>query len=179
MMALKPFIDLKVSRAVTIAWLPEVLRNFYRTHEGLTNVDQGIRMCRLNEVAEIRWKDLHIFGTYPPNGGWASFRGIRLGASAYFDEIFYVLEAPVARSGSIIAFGVEVNGPGGTGDEAFEPSIVLAASFEDWIDRLRKDNWEDYGLFPGGIHRLQQERQMQLNKQLLSLNPKISWAKSG
>ena len=96
----KPFTDLKTPRSIDVKGLPENLRKFYSLHEGngLENSpDSVVRMCKLSELKPTVWKDLHIFGQDNPPKGWETFSGYKIGLSTFFDEIVYVISAPVAN----------------------------------------------------------------------------------
>lgn len=56
--------------------------------------------------------------------------------------------------GSILALGVDIAGPGGSGPAALECSLVLASNFEQWLKRLESCDWTEYGLVPGELSNL-------------------------
>ncbi len=176
----KPFFELAEPRSVDRADLPEDLRRFYTRHEGYgleSSSDPIVRLCKLSEVQPITWKDLHIFGADkpPPGSGWETFSGYRLGVSSFFDEIVYVRSAPVCKAGSIFTIGVDVAGPGGDGPEALEFSLVLAPSFDAWIEHLQKTNWTEYGLVPGSRGDLPAAEQRSIIEHYKALNPRSFW----
>jgi hypothetical protein len=122
--------------------------------------------------------DLHLFDDFPLVGDWDRFTGIRIGIGCFFDELIYVTQAPVCPPGSIMAFGVDVDGPGGVGSND-DPagSLVLAATFREWIDRLSADSWDEIGLVPGEIDRLPPDRATELRRRFAELNPRSGWAR--
>ena len=94
-----PFTLLKSSRRIEADWLPQDLRDFYATREGVglsSTPDRLVRLCELDEVARVRWGDLHIIGARKRRVAWENFSGIRLGRSSFGDEIVLVLSAPSA-----------------------------------------------------------------------------------
>jgi hypothetical protein len=106
---------------------------------------------------------------------WQDFAGILLGVSEFGDDIIVVIKAPSAPPRSIMTFGWDVAGPGGSGEYAFQGSLVLAENFDRWIDRLAKDDWCEYGLVPGSIKALRATRQIKLRSHFTRLNPLINW----
>src|SRR5262245_15898568 len=112
--------------------MPQDLRDFYATREGIglaSTPDRPVRLCKLAEVARIGWEDLDIIVRGKRAVAWENFFAIRLGSSCFGDEIVWVLSAPSAPAGAIMTFGTDVAGPGGTGDDAIEPSLVLSEDF--------------------------------------------------
>ena len=173
----KPFNRLPTVRRLATDNLPSDLVSFYSQYEGVgleSSPDRLVRLCRLNEVVRITWSHLHIFGK-EPFAGWESFRGFRIGMSSFFDDIIYVSSSPCCPAGSIIAFGVDVIGPGGSGPFPFECSLVLAATFSNWLRRLEEQKWMEYGLFPGEMERLRPRRQQEQLAHYRSLNPNCEW----
>lgn len=134
-----------------------------------------VSFCRLDQVIPVRWCDLHIFGRHAVVG-WESFSGHRIGTSICFEEIILVESSPVCAAGSIIAFGVEVAGPGGDGPNTLDGTLVLDTDFTSWLKRMAQDNWTDYGLFPGALKDVPTARATTLKQHFKRLNPKISWA---
>ena len=132
---------------------------------------RDLRLAKLNELKKLGPKDIHVESA----AAWATFKAIRIGAGGYGDEVCYVLSAPVAPAGSIMAFGSDVAGPGGAGPAQLQGSLVLAANFESWIARLREDGWQEYGLQPGTITELPEKRAKVLKRLFRSLNPAINW----
>lgn len=173
-----PFTLLKKSRRIDTDWVPPDLRDFYAAREGVgleSTADRLVRLCKLSEVVRIGWADLHIFGGDKPPRGWKDFSAIRLGVSCFFDEIVWVLSAPSAPAGSIMTFGPDVAGPGGTGKDAIEGSLLLSDDFDHWITRLARDGWTEYGLVPGSIKEEPAERQNEVRAHFRRLNPSITW----
>ncbi len=172
-----PFQRLSNARRLERADLPPDLAAFYERNEGLgleSDPDILVRMCRIEEVERIGWADLHVIGSdHVP--GWETFSAIRIAMSAYFDEIVYVLDCPCCDAGSILCLGVDVSGPGGAGETPLEVSLVLAASFGEWLARLERFQWVEYGLMPGSIDELPPSAQVELRGHFTRLNPEISW----
>jgi hypothetical protein len=142
---------LVIPRAINRPELPADFASFYAENEGVgleSSPDRIVRLCRLDEVAHIGWRDLHIFGQ-EECPGWELFEGFRIGVSSFFDEIAYVLRSPCCPAGAILTIGVDVAGPGGTGGALLEPSLVLAGSFTEWVRHLEMMGWVEYGLVPG------------------------------
>jgi hypothetical protein len=155
--------------------LPDDLSRFYAEHEGVgleSSLDRLVRLCRLDEVARIGWRDLHFFGAEECRG-WEGFAALRIGMSSYLDEIVYVLDAPCCSAGAILTIGVDVAGPGGHGPATLEPSLVLATSFTEWLRHLESTGWVEYGLVPGGIAELSEHQAVR--RYYHALNPGISW----
>src|SRR5688500_13228855 len=94
----RPFFTLRKPRTVARAGLPPDLATFCRSHEGIGiehPPDRFVRMCKLDEVRRVGWKDLHIVGDdVPPDDGWANFAGYRVGYSDMLDEIVWAVSAP-------------------------------------------------------------------------------------
>ncbi|MFL5338668.1 MAG: hypothetical protein ACJ8F7_00755 [Gemmataceae bacterium] len=173
----KPFIRLPAPRVVEQLGLPTDLAQFYSENEGVgreSDADRIVRLCRLNEVARIGWRDVHNVG---PDDlpGWEQFAAYRIGIGLYFDEVVYVLNAPVCPAGSILTIGVDVAGPGGSGSDTLEPSLVLASSFAEWLKRLEACGWIEYGLGPGDLAKLPAAEEQQHRRYYQALNPGISW----
>jgi hypothetical protein len=160
-------------------WLPDDLRQFYSTCEGVgldSTSDRPVRLCRLNELRPVSLQDIGMFRGYEPEDSWADFSGVRIGAGCFGDEIVYILRAPLGGVGSIAAFGCDISGPGGSGEDANIPgSLVLAGDFQDWLIRLAKDEWHEYGLVAGEIDKLPDQRAAELRRHFRKLNPRITW----
>jgi hypothetical protein len=95
--------------------------------------------------------------------------------SSFFDEILYVLDAPVCPTGSILTIGVDVAGPGGSGSVVFEPSLVLASGFAEWLRHLEECGWVEYGFVPGALVELSGAEQRHHLRYYQTLNPGINW----
>ena len=176
----RPFIELNKSRRVSEDWLPKKLRRFYETREGVglgSASDRLVRLCTLAEVGKVTWSDLDVVAGEQTIRAWRQFSAIRIGVSNFGDDIVYVLSAPSAPSGSIMMFGFEVAGPGGTGPDVFESSLLLARSLEAWIVRLEQHNWIEYGIVPGMIDELPLVQQGEVRSHFRSLNPAITWGR--
>jgi hypothetical protein len=173
----KPFVHLTAERTVEQLRLPPDLARFYAESEGVglgSSQERVVRLCRLDEIARIGWRDLHIFGARKCPG-WEGFAAYRIGVSPFFDEILYVLDAPSCPTGSILTIGVDVAGPGGSGSASLEPSLVLASSFTEWLRHLAHSGWVEYGLVPGGLAELAEADQEEHRRYYHALNPGISW----
>lgn len=176
---MQPFVTLPSPRTIDRADLPDDLVRFYSQHEGVgleSKADRTIRLCMLSEVRQIGWRDVHVLGQedFEP---WNSFHGIRIGVSMYFDEILYVLNAPCCGRGTILTIGPDISGPGGVGAEIdlLEPSLVLAESFDAWLQRLEECNWEEYGIRPGALTELPSSERRTNWQHYKRLNPDITW----
>jgi hypothetical protein len=173
-----PSTKLATARDVEVFGLPDDLSRFYAEHEGVgleSSPDRPVRLCRLEEVEKVGWSDLHVIGEYECHPGWEDFAAYRIGVSSFFDEIVYVINAPCCSAGSILTLGVDLSGPGGSGPDVLEPSVVLASSFDEWLRHLEECRWVEYGLVPGGLAELPQAEQDRLRQYYLVLNPEISW----
>jgi hypothetical protein len=147
-MTLKPFVDLAAPRVVKRSELPPDLAKFYARHEGVgldSSTDRPVRLCRLEEVALIRWKDFCTPSDDVPEG-WEGFTALRIGVGMFGDEILYVLNAPSCPLGSVLAIGRDLAGPGGVGPFSLESSLVLAASFPEWLAHLERWGWVEYAV---------------------------------
>lgn len=172
-MDLKPFVRLVASRTVSRPELPPDLAEFYAWHEGVGlegGPDRTVRLCRLDEVARIGWKDLLLVCDVPE--GWERLAAFRIGMGMFFEEIVYVLDAPSCPPGSILALGGVAPGPGGRGPYALESSLVLAASFRDWLTHLERCEWVEYAV--AGIGDLPERQQQELCRYYLALNPDMN-----
>jgi len=173
----KPFNQLPVARSLERFDLPVDLAAFYERHEGVgleSTPERLLRLCQLDEITHVGWRDLHVLGEEDVPG-WEEFAAIRIGMSAFFDEVLYVTDCPCCESGAILCIGIDVSGPGGVGDARFECSLVLATSLSDWLERLERFNWVEYGLMPGQLADLSQDDEWELRSHFLRLNPAISW----
>jgi hypothetical protein len=166
----KPFIRLAEPRVVNRPELPPDLAEFYTWHEGIgleSPPDRTVRLCRLDEVACVGWKELVLVGDVPE--GWEPFAAFRVGMGRFFEELLYVLEAPSCSSGSILAIGGMVPGPGGEGPASLETSLVLARRFQDWLTHLEQCGWVEYAV--AGIRSVPEREQQELCRYYLALNP--------
>ena len=160
--------------------MPPDLLNFYMANEGVglgSSPDRSVRICRLNEVVRIGWRQLHLLGCEPCEQ-WDNFAAFRIGSSSFGDEIVYVLKAPVCTPGAVLTIGVDVAGPGGSGLAAIEACLVLAVTFPEWLRHLERMGWVEYGLVPGGILELPEPTQHELRRYYFSLNPGITWGET-
>ena len=176
----RPFIRLPSSRVVSRPELPSDLAAFYSDYEGVScgsdPRDRNVRLCTLDEAILIGWKDVHILGQ-DEVPGWRGFAAIRIGISSYFDEILYVLDAPICARGAILAIGIEVGGPGGDGPHQLDMSLVLASSFDMWIQHMKGLDWVEYGLgmVPGFENKLSESQERAMLRYYKQLNPSIEW----
>jgi hypothetical protein len=157
--------------------LPADLVAFYAENEGVgleSPPDRLVRLCRLDEIRRIGWSDLHILGA-DQCPGWEHFAAYRIGMSSCFDEIVYVLDAPSCPAGSILALGVDLSGPGGSGPTALEPSVVLAPCFAEWLRHMEACGWVEYGLIAGELANLPAKQQRRQFQYYQALNPDIDW----
>jgi hypothetical protein len=147
-MDLKPFVRLTQPRAVNRPELPPDLAEFYAGHEGVgleSSADRPVRLCRLEEVALTRWKDIFATPDDIPEG-WEEFAALRVGVGMFGDEILYVLNAPSCPLGSVLAIGHDLAGPGGDGPFRLESSLVLAEDFSGWLSHLERWGWVEYAV---------------------------------
>lgn len=174
---MRPFVSLQDPRAVERDDLPPDLLRFYERHEGVgleSSPERDVRLCKLAEVKEYAWRDVPIFGA-DAEPGWGEFRGLYIGVSSFHDGIYWVRKAPCCPAGSILTIGPDIAGPGGGGDHTIEPSLVLAASFDEWIDRLGRYRWTEFGLAPGSIDDLPAAARPAVRSYYRALNPAIRW----
>jgi len=171
-MDLKPFVQLAAPRTVHQPELPPDLAEFYARHEGVgleSRWDRTVRLCRLDEVVRIGWKNLHTAFADEIPKAWEGFAAFRIGMGTFFEEIVYVLNAISCPSGSILEIGGLSPGPGGKGPTSLESSLVLAASFREWLIHLEHWGWVEYAV--AGIGDLPEQQQQELIRYYLSLNP--------
>ena len=164
-----PFQSL-LSRRVPDTNLPGDLQEFYSCNEGCGKQvePRSIRLCKHEDLRIVSWNDLHVLGGDPIPDGWQNFRAILIGVGAFFEEYLYVLESGVFKKGSILAMGISVIGPGGTGRYIIEPSLLLAKSFSEWLSSLERCNWIEVGLHSGEVNG--KAAQMRMND-LKAMNP--------
>jgi hypothetical protein len=174
----KPFAKLAARRVVNRPELPPDLVEFYAEHEGIgleSNSDRVVRLCKLDEVARVMWKDLTCaFDDYVPEG-WERFAAFQIGMGMFFEDIVYVLDAPSCPPGSILAIGGIAPGPGGGGPFSLESSLVLAASLSDWLAHLERWGWVEYSV--AGIGDLSEQEQQEICRYYLALNPDMNLGK--
>src|SRR5262245_3480845 len=145
---LKPFVPLAAPRVVNRPELPPDLAEFYSGHEGVgleRDPDLPVRLCRLEEVALVRWNDLLPHLDDVPKG-WEGFAAVRVGLGMFGDQILYVLHAPSCPRGSVLAIGIDLAGPGGEGPFILEGTLVLAKSFPEWLAHLEQWGWVEYAV---------------------------------
>jgi hypothetical protein len=174
----KPFLVLKQPRSVNRPDLPSDLVEFYSRHEGIgleSSPERIVRLCKLDEVRRVAWRDLYVLGASKAPPGWETFAALRVGISSFFEEIVYVLSAPSCSRGSILALGPDYAHLGGSGPNALEGSLVLASSFGEWLAHMERMSWEEYGLTPGGIADLTPEQRAEVRQYYERLNPLIEW----
>jgi hypothetical protein len=172
-MAPKPFIRLAARRVVNRPDLPADLAEFYAWNEGVglesDCAHYPVRLCKLDEVVCGGWKDLDLGDDIPE--GWEEFAGCRIGIGMFsMEEIVRVLNAPSCPSGSILAIGRDVAGPGGDGPYALESSLVLATSFPDWLAHLERWGWVEHAVAGWEAQVDIQE----IDRYYLALNPRIN-----
>jgi hypothetical protein len=176
-MDLKPFVRLPAPRAVNRPELPPDLTEFYAEHEGIgleSSSDYPVRLCRLDEVDRIGWKDLLSFSASADDvpEGWRGLAGFLIGVGTFGEEILYVLDAPCCPAGSILALGGLAPGPGGTGPYTLEQSLVLAVSFRGWLAHLERCGWVEYAVT--GVRDLPEPQQEEVCQHYLALNPSMN-----
>jgi hypothetical protein len=69
-----------------------------------------------------------------------------------------------------LAIGRDVAGPGGDGPYALESSLVLAASFPDWLAHLERWGWVEHAVAGWEAQVNIQE----IDRYYLALNPRIN-----
>src|SRR4051794_2947508 len=103
-MNLIPFVQLPAPRETNRPELPPDLAEFYAWHEGVglegswhegvgpvSSPGRTVRLGRLDEVALIGWKDLHLASADKVPEGWEEFAAFRIGMGRFFEEILYIL----------------------------------------------------------------------------------------
>jgi hypothetical protein len=171
-MDLKPFVRLAVPRVGDRPDLPPDLAEFYTQYEGVgrkCDCDRSVRLHTLDEVVRVAWKDLGFVGDTPE--GWEEFAALWIGKSMFGDEIVYVLAAPSCPPGSILTIGTNIGGPGGDGPYALESSLVLAASFAEWLAHLERWGWAESAL--GTNEEYEEVVQEEYREYYLALNPAL------
>jgi hypothetical protein len=89
---------------------------------------------------------LDLFGGDFPEGweGWTKFAAFRVGEGSFGEAIVYVLDAPSCPPGSIFAVGTNlIPSEGGDGPFKLHGSLVLAATFSEWLTHLERWGWEE------------------------------------
>jgi hypothetical protein len=71
----------------------------------------------------------------------------------------------------VAAIGRDLAGPGGDGPFRMESTLVLAASFPEWLTHLERWGWVEHAL--GGFER-PSESQQEVFQYYLALNPNIT-----
>lgn len=171
-MAMQPFVKLLAPRTVGRPDLPTSLIDFYTHHEGIgleseLSPDHVLRFSQLDEVKGAGWSDLHLLAHVPE--GWEGFRSLRVGMGPCFEELAYVLHAPVCTPGSIVAIGGSLLSLGGQGPYVLEGTLVLAASFMDWLVHLERWGWAEPAI--ASAWNLTEEEWQEIYRYYLSLNP--------
>ena len=171
----KPFVELTTRRIVPVAEeLPDDLAEFYALNEGVglesSYWDHPVRLCKLNELARVTWKDLGFGGQVPD--GWDPFAAIYLAFGMFFEKVVYVLDAPSCPPGSILALGNAISGPGGTGPAALESTLVLAESFQAWLIHLEQLEWVEPAISGPDRDWTDKEKQ-EIYRYYLALNPRL------
>lgn len=175
----EPFIELFPSRTVGRTDIPDDLRRFYAAHEGSgmeSPPNRCVRLATLAEVRRVHWADLHGLGLDPAPPEWEAFDGWLVGSGEFFDEIIYATSAPCCESGAILAQGADIASTDGDDPKWLSCVLVLAANFEEWIARLARYDWFEYGLFPGSVSELTDSKQSDLRRHFAALNPGSHWA---
>lgn len=172
----KPFLSLATRRAVERTDLPPDLIRFYSESKALElNAEDHYSICLspLKAVKRVDWEGLGLVGDRPE--GWDAFAGFLIGSGCHFERIVSVIDAPCCESGAILALGGELDwGRGGTGPFAFFRSVVLAASFPEWLSHLEEEGWWEYAV-GYGIPDLPVDHQRRLRAYYRALNPNIDW----
>jgi hypothetical protein len=115
--------------------------------------------------------DLQLVGDTPD--GWESFTAWEMGMGEFLDRIMYVLTAPSCSTGSILAIGTNLCGPGGDGPYALESTLVLAASFPRWLAHLERWGWVEPAITGGG--EFSEQEQKEISGYYLALNPQLEF----
>ncbi|GIW81422.1 MAG: hypothetical protein KatS3mg105_3229 [Gemmatales bacterium] len=173
----KPYVKLAKSRKLKRNDLPADLAQFYSEYEGVydesSEDDAGfnsVYFLKLHDVRHVRAKDILVLRDQPD---WKYFSGIQIAISRYGDSVVYVCLAPTCNSGAIMLLGPDVAGPGGWGPYKWDPTLVLAPSFGEWLKHLRRSKWCEYGVVPGSIQELPPEEGERLCAYFHKLNPAV------
>lgn len=70
--------------------------------------------------------------------------------------------------------GPDVTGLPGS-DVQGDNVLCLAPSFSSWLERLRANDWVEYGVVPGEISDLPKAKQAELRRYYGALNPTLNW----
>jgi hypothetical protein len=173
---MQQFFELVPRRVVNQPGWPADLSDFFASFEGCgleREPTVGIRLCRLDEVLAVAYKDISVLSDAAPN--WGTFTSYRIGISPFFDDIVYVTSSPVCAPGSIMLLGPDVAGPGGEGLARHEATLVLARSLAQWIEQLKRWNGVEYGVCPGEVRKLPELQRNELQRYYRELNPHIEW----
>jgi hypothetical protein len=104
--------------------------------------------------------------------GWEHFAAFPIGMGMFFEEIVYILDAPACPSGSVFAVGeILIGWEGGTGPFKLDGSLVLAATFTDWLAHLERWEWQEPVL--AGMGDLPEPKHREACRYYLALNPDL------
>lgn len=165
----KPFVRLSLPRVIDRPDLPPDLARFFADHEGRgleSDPIRVVRFCLLDEIKRGGWPD--FFGSEECAGGWEDFDAILIGANCFGHELYYVVNAPSCANGAILELDFEAGGPGGSGPYALEGTLVLAASFQEWLRHMEEMNWNEYGIC--GTDELSEAKQREMRDYYDALN---------
>ncbi|HTU90213.1 MAG TPA: hypothetical protein VMF69_09085 [Gemmataceae bacterium] len=104
------------------------------------------------------WAGLGQVADVPEN--WEEFVAFRIEFGIYFEQIVYVLVAPVCPPGSILAVGGSQDVP-----------LVLAVSLVGWLSHLERWGWAEPGIAPAW--ELSDQECTEVRWYYLSLNPEL------
>jgi hypothetical protein len=79
---------------------------------------------------------------------------------------------PSCPPGSVLAIGRDLAGPGGDGPFRMESTLVLAASFPEWLTHLERWGWVECAL--GGVEHVSVSQEQEVFRYYLALNPNIT-----
>lgn len=156
-----PFVRLPKPRPLDRSDLPLDLAQFYSQHEGVgreCDPDRSVRMHILREVVRTDWAGLELAADVAE--GWEEFAAFHIGFGIYFEEIVYVLAAPVCPPGSILAVGGSQDAP-----------LVLAVSLARWLSHLERWGWAEPAIAPAW--ELSDQEWTEVRRYYLSLNPEL------
>ncbi len=89
----------------------------------------------------------------------------------FFEEIIYVLNAPICMAGSIMVVGGQTIGPGGFGPFILERTLIVASTFSHWIARLKKSQWIEPCI--SGLGDYSEKDQQQIIQFYIEMNPSM------